>query len=327
MHSLIRRLKALALVLLTTTFLSDVVARAEECFLPLTEPEQAEAVWPYLAQSTISGIFDTAVTLKHGQYEGPPFVLDGHARPELRLWPELMRSADLDGEGGDEKIGLVSETSGGSGERVYLIAATSDADESHAWPAVLLGDRVKVRTMQVRSGEIVLEIIEAGPEEALCCGTQLTRLVYGLHGQGLVLKDRKPQGRLSIELLQSSNWIMLDRPGDRLNALHPACVELRIQDTQITWNVSSHLYIGSVDEISPGQIEISDVAPAVSGLEADFSPQERLISRLASVTRYTFRAGRLLFMGQEERRPSAFEFADVGEYPNTSNHSEQRSNQ
>lgn len=314
---MINRVKERAFVLMAMAWLSGAFASAEECFLPLIEPEQ-EAIWPYLADSTVSGIFDRPVTLKHGQYEGLPFVPDGHARPALRLWPELMRSADLDGRGGEEKIGLLSETSGGSGERVYLLAARSIDGGYHAWPAVLIGDRVKVRSLRIRNAEIVLEIVEAGPDEAFCCGTQLSRLVYRLSDRGLVLKDREIQGRLSIGILQDTHWVLLDRPGERLNALHPACVEMWVQDDQITWDVGGQRYTGILDEKEPGNIAISNVAPAIPDPDADRSQQERLIARLSKVVHYTFRAGRLLLTGPDNRRALAFEFADAREYPDAS---------
>jgi hypothetical protein len=303
------------LALVTTACLLGGNAEAAECSLRVADQEHIERVWPALSQITISGVLDAPVTLQQGQYEGPPFVADGQARPQLRLWPEMMVRANLDGIAGDVNIGLLSETSGGSGERVYLVAATPVNGRIHAWPAALLGDRIKVRTLQVRGQQIFIEIIEAGPDQPLCCGTQITQLVWQLDRHGLVLKDRRPQGQLSIDTMQGKHWYLLDRPGDGLNALHPSCIEMQIHDNQVSWKVGGQSYSARLDEPSPGQIAVSDLMPGMQAGELQSSPEGSLISRLMSVNRYTFRAGRLLLMGQDGQRLQAFEFADDIRYP------------
>ena len=281
-------------------------AFATECSLPLPNQDQTEQVWPYLANISVSAVFDEPVTLRAGQFSGAPFVPDGHSRPELLLWPELLLSADLDGEAGDEKIGLLSETSGGSGERVYLIVAVDEDGQFRALPAALLGDRVKVRSMEVRERQIILRIIEAGPNQPMCCGTQLSRLNWQIEDGQLVLKERLVEGELSLDAIQGQDWYLLDRPGDRLNAMHPSCTQLNIQGNRFNMKVNGQTYNGIIDETLPGHIVISDVMPEVRAAD---TPDTRLASDLIAVSQYTFRAGRLLFSGKTKERPVNFEFA------------------
>jgi len=281
-------------------------AFAGECSLPLPNQDQSEQVWPYLSNITISDVLPESVTLRAGQFSGIPFVPGGHSRPELRLWPELLLSADLDGKAGDEKIGLLSETSGGSGERVYLIAATDDGGQFRALPAALLGDRVKVRSMEVRDRQIILRIIEAGPNQPMCCGTQLSRLNWQIEDGQLILKERLVEGELSVDVIQGQDWYLLDRPGDRLNAMHPSCTQVNIEGNQFNMKVNGQSYNGIINETSPGHIVISDVMPDVHATE---TPDTRLASDLIGVSEYTFRAGRLLFLGKAKERSVNFEFA------------------
>lgn len=283
---------------------------AAECSLPLSTKNQNEQIWPYLANSTVKGVFDEPVTLRAGQYQGLPFVTGGQSRPELRLWPELMVSGDLDGKPGDEKIGLLSETSGGSGERLYLLATVSEQGQFHALPAVLLGDRVKVRSMEVHDRQIILHIVEAGPNQPFCCGTQLSQMTWRLKGGRLILKTKTVQGELSIDTLQGKHWYLLDRPGDRLNSLHPSCTQMHIQGRQVRWEIDGQQYSGTINETSPGHIVISDV---LSEGQADETPQARLANDLMAVTEYTFRAGRLYLQGRAPKRALSFEFAPITE--------------
>ena len=302
------KISMLILLSATTGFSTSVFAA--ECSLPLLTQDQNEQVWPYLANITVNGIFDEPVTLRAGQYQGMPFVSDGQSRPELRLWPELLISADLDANPGDEKIGLLSETSGGSGERLYLIAALWRQGQFRALPAVLLGDRVKARSMEVRDRQIILQIIEAGPNQPFCCGTQLSQMTLQLEGGRLIQKAHIVQGELSIDTLQGKHWYLLDRPGDRLNAVHPSCTQMHLQGRHVSWEINGQTYSSIVNEASPGRITISDVTPEplANGL-----PEARLAAELMAVTEYTFRAGRLFLQGQGPKRSLGFEFAPIPE--------------
>ncbi|MGY6277262.1 hypothetical protein [Methylomonas sp. MgM2] len=290
---------------ITLCLLSTGVA-ALECPLPTSGQNHSERVWPYLSNIIVSGIFDEPVTLRAGQYEGLPFVPGGQSRPQLRLWPELLASADLDGQGSEEKLGLISETSGGSGERVYLIVGAERNGEYRALAPALLGDRVKVRSMEVRDRQILLQIVEAGPEQALCCGTQLSQLNWQLQDGQLVLKERLVLGQLSLAVLHNAQWYLLDRPGDRLNAAHPSCTRMHIDGDRLYLEVSGQSYHAVVDEISPGHISVSGVSPEPSSAD---TPDARLASELLKSSQYTFRAGRLLLSAKDKDRWMNFEFA------------------
>lgn len=297
-----------AALVMACLFCVDVFSA--ECSWPLPNQDQTENVWPYLSNISIGGIFADSVTLRAGQYEGLPFAPGGHARPQLRLWPELLISADLDDKAGDEKIGLLSETSGGSGERVYLIVATYEQGTYHALPAGLLGDRVKVRSMQVRDRQIMLQIIEAGPSQPMCCGTQLAEMNWHLQDGQLVPMDHRVQGELSLETLQGKQWYLLDRPGDRINAMHPSCTRLHLQGDQINLEVNGRLYTALINETSPGNVAIANIRPDL-GNSAE--PDERLVSQLMAVSQYSFRAGRLLLSGNAKERWLSFEFVALPE--------------
>ena len=298
-------IKAFLLSLLFSSQATD----AAECPIPYITETSSVNGWQSLSTQKIIGVLDQAVYLKHGQYQGQPYVAGGHSRPELRLWPELFAGGDLDGLVGDEIVGLLSETNGGSGEQVYLVAAKA-ADADTAWSAALLGDRVKIRSLSIRERQIVLDVVEAGDNQPLCCGTELNRQLWQLETDRLSLIEKQPQGRLSIRTLAGVRWYLLDRPGDRLQAVHPSCTYLSVEGDQIGFEIAGQRYYGKINEHSPGRISISGIASAEahSG-DLAVSPNSKLLKQLASVNQYTFRAGRLLLVGFDKSQTIRFEFA------------------
>jgi len=76
--------------------------------------------WDHLGNTSYEGIYDAAVQLADGRYEGEPFAPGGASRPTVTLVRELRLVADLSDDPGQEAVVLLSETSGGSGSRLYV---------------------------------------------------------------------------------------------------------------------------------------------------------------------------------------------------------------
>ncbi len=66
--------------------------------------------------------FDQEVELVDGAWEGPPYVEGGASRPALNLLDLDPLSGDLDGDGLQEAVSIVSQTSGGTGNNLHLVA-------------------------------------------------------------------------------------------------------------------------------------------------------------------------------------------------------------
>jgi len=296
-------------ILLISLILFSQTGHTDECPIPDLSETDAVAGWKFLSSIKVSGVFDQAVYLNHGQYQGQAWP-DSHSRPELRLWPELFATGDLDGQAGDEFVGLLSETSGGSGERVYLVAAQMAGNSKQSWPAALLGDRVKLRALWIRDRQIMLDVVEASPDQPLCCGTELNRQIWRLDNDKLSLMEKRHQGQLSIQSWAGARWYLLDQPGDRLQAVHPSCTYLSVEGNQIVFEVSGRRYLGKLTEHTPGRINISDIVSDEAGSNNAMAlPQASLLKQLASVSQYSFRAGRLLLVGFENQQVLSFEFA------------------
>jgi len=128
---------------------------------PSTAPTYDE-----LSNATYRGIYDQAVRLEQGFWEGEPFVPSGASRPRVQLVRDFLRTGDVNGDGRAEAVVLLGESSGGSGARVYLAVAGRQSGQVVNLATVSVGDRVQVRAARVASRRIELDVVQAGPQDA-----------------------------------------------------------------------------------------------------------------------------------------------------------------
>lgn len=152
------------------------------------------------------GIDGATLTLVDGRWEGEPWVEGGAARPSAGLAESLDLSGDVDGDGNDEAIVLLWTSSGGSGTFDYIAVVDRDDDgKAVNTGTALLGDRVKVRAAGVVAGRLVLDVLQAGPNDAMCCPGQKVRRTFILQESGLVEAESQDLGRVSAEEEPGSN--------------------------------------------------------------------------------------------------------------------------
>ena len=151
--------------------------------LPLPLTEQA------LDNLEYSGIYDQAVKLSGGEYAGLPFVEGGSSRPTIAL--QTHSYGDLDQDGVADAVVVLVENSGGSGSFIYLAAVLNENGVPMNTSTILLGDRVKVQSVQVADGQIKVSALTHAPEDPLCCPTQQVEMTYLLEaGQLIQLKNK-----------------------------------------------------------------------------------------------------------------------------------------
>ena len=152
-----------------------------------------------LANMAYSGIYDNAVTLKDGRWEGEPFVEGGASRPAVGMVDNFLLTGDLDNDGLDEAVVLLWESSGGSGVMSYVaVVGRRDGDTVNLGTA-LIGDRVQLRNGRIADGTIELDIIQQGPDDAACCPSQLASRFWTLGANGLNEGEAQITGTLSLD--------------------------------------------------------------------------------------------------------------------------------
>jgi heat shock protein HslJ len=162
-----------------------------------------------LSAATYSGFEDLEpVTLVDGKWRGEPYVEGGVAAPSVWLDRRLYLTGDLDGDGVDEAVAHLAQSGGGTGSYGYLVVM-GRADGGLAQKGIsLVGDRVQIRAARVAGKTIELDVLQAGPDDGMCCPSQLATRVFTMGNDGLVETGSSLNGALSLEALEGVTWVL-----------------------------------------------------------------------------------------------------------------------
>jgi len=246
-----------------------------------------------LRSASVSGVFDQAVTLSGGVYEGEPLEPGAASRPRLLLWEPTVHFGDLDGAEGSEAVAMVSSSSGGSGEFVYLAAfAVRDGQLVNLGTAPV-GDRTKLQSLWLERGTIVMDVIEAGPDDAACCPTQVARKTYALEGGALKQVSSEVRGVLALSMLAANEWLLVEMDGQPL----PAGVEpplIHFERESVRGFAGCNRFTAPVKETKPGEIDIGPAAATKKACPPEqMELEQKFLAQLDAVDRYTYLAGQL----------------------------------
>lgn len=247
-----------------------------------------------LAAATYRGIGDEPVTLRGGLFEGTPFVEGGASRLRVSLLEEMTRSGDLDGDGVDEAVVLLTESSGGSGERIYLAAMKGRPGRAENVGTALVGDRVELRSARLERGRVSLEVLQAGEGDAMCCPGELARRSWALGGGDLVEMETEITGRLSLATLSGLDWNL----GAETGAASPRGPRPTLsveEDGSVAGFAGCNRFHGRLEDGEiPGSVSAGPLATTRRVCPPEAMETERVfLARLGSVESYGFRLGRL----------------------------------
>ncbi|MBP2677894.1 MAG: hypothetical protein H6Q82_959 [Deltaproteobacteria bacterium] len=256
-----------------------------------------------LRNNEYRGIYENAVILRDGVYEGEPFVPGGASRPRVELTDMPPVLHDLDGDGIDDAAVLLAESSGGSGAFTYLAVVSCRDGRAVNIGTIGLGDRVMIRSMAGQEGGIVVEFVEAGPGEPLCCPTRNVRNRYRLRDGKLLLASSEGQGTLSLADLRGVTW-RLSRLGRNGRVPEGVKVTAVFGDSRVSGSGGCNRYSAGV--VEPGPLEIS-IGPVASTKMACPDPagefEDRFFSALQASNRFGFLLGNLaLHYGKGDAR-------------------------
>ena len=143
-----------------------------------------------LAGATYTGIEDQGpVTLSAGKWEGQPLIEGGASVPALWLSEGFHLTGDLDQDGADEAVVHLTYSSGGTGNFGYLAVMGREGGEVVQEAIGLVGDRVQIRGARIDGGSVVLDVLQAGPDDGMCCPRQLATRTFGIQSGKLVETD------------------------------------------------------------------------------------------------------------------------------------------
>ena len=124
-----------------------------------------------LKNATYHAVLDEPVTLQDGVYEGRPYLSTSASRPTVTLIESTIAFGDVAGDETDEAIVLLATNMGGSGVFFHLAVVRNHDGAPQHIGMIPLGDRVKVKALEIIDRRIVANLVEHGPGDPMCCPT------------------------------------------------------------------------------------------------------------------------------------------------------------
>lgn len=241
-----------------------------------------------------------SIQLRDGVYEGEPYAPGGSSRPRVTLIPDFIRIGDLDGDGRDEALVLLSASAGGSGTFDYLALLTRRSGSVETIGVAPLGDRVQLMSATISDGDIALRVVQAGADDAACCPGEVTDRVLSWRGGALVETGSASSHRLSGADLADRAWTLLSIDREAIAGLESP-VTLVIEGETVSGNSGCNGYRGTMtDGAETGAIRFSVLATTrMACPELQTGLEQRYLAALAQTSGFRFLATRLLLVGAD----------------------------
>jgi heat shock protein HslJ len=254
--------------------------------------------------ATYAGLADIPgpVTLKNGRWEGEPYEPGAAVRPSVSLAPGFRVTGDLDGDGAEEAVVVLAQSSGGSGTFNYLAVVKRAESGLQNVATTPLGDRVQIRSARIDGGKLLVSVVRAGENDAMCCPGELADLGWTLSGGTLSpVAAAGPSGRLSLDTLAGTEWVLRAWDLDEPAPAEPE-VTLAYQDARFAGTSGCNRYTAAVKAgESPGDLS---VGPSAGTRMACPEPQSvvetRFLRQLGGATKVGFLLGRLAVTYQKD---------------------------
>lgn len=227
------------------------------------------------------------ITLVDGNFE------DAELYEAVGLIPDVQLRSDLDGDGVDDLVVLLVETSGGSGSFSYLAPLLSSAAARPA-PATFVGDRVALRGWSMEGATVRLDVLQAGPEDPMCCPGELATRRWELQGDRLAEKAPELVGRMSTAAVAGS-WKLVGWDPQEPFSGGDVEVTLTIADGAVSGGSGCNRYTGTFTEgDSAGAVSMGPLtATRMACPGAPMEVEERYLKALGGATGLGFFQGTL----------------------------------
>ncbi len=246
-----------------------------------------------IANCSYQGIYDDAVQLENGSYEGEPFVPGGASRPTVQLVREFRLTGDLNGDGQEEAVVLLAENSGGTGTNNFLATVGRRDGSIVNLGTALVGDRVQIIDARVIDESVELDVVQAGPQDAKCCPSQKARRSWSLTASGLAEGEAAIGGTFSLKDLEGVEWVLTHLARDEPAPAEPK-VTLNVEGNRISGVGGCNTYSAEVQSPAAGEMQVGPIDGtwkicAGNAMELEFRYHDTLVGAV----KYGFRAGKL----------------------------------
>jgi amidase len=256
-------------------------------------PDQA-ALANTLGNLSYDGLFpEESITLTDGYaaYEDP-----SSGTPYVQLMEPLIASGDLDGDGVTDAAAVLIDHSSGSGTFYYLTAVLDALNNPMPLEALMIGDRIQVKSLVIDDGQIVADLVAQGPDEPLCCASWNVRETYVVEDGALVERSSEQVSQITLDDLNDTMWRLLDLNGGQEPALADADVTLHINDGLLNGSAGCNDYRSTVNA-GPEGLNSLAIGPMATTQklckEALMEQEAAYLARLENAASWRFDAGRL----------------------------------
>lgn len=277
-------------VLLSSVFVIPEIHASETV---INAPTLAE-----LANATYAGIEEEPINLSGGSWQGEPYVDGGASRPGVGLVEEIYLAGDLEGDGEQDAVVILWQSSGGTGSFTYLAAMTRTENGISNVDTALIGDRVKFRSWQLVDGKIVIDVLQTGGNDPMCCPGTLATRTWTMENNRLMEGQINVTGELSLAVLEGTGWLLTHM--DRQTPIENAEVTLKFQEGRIAGRSACNHYSADIkDGENTGAINIG-VAMSTRMACPDhlMNIEQAYLDALSRVDSFSFQMGSLALRGQ-----------------------------
>ena len=240
--------------------------------------------------SRIEGL-KSPVKLVDGRWKGRPYKKGSASRSVVNLVGDLRITGDLDGDGTDDAVVLLNYAPGGTGQLLHLAVMARKKDKIQNVATTLIGDRVEIRDVRIEQKRIFVDVVQAGPKDAMCCPGEVTTLGWTLEPGGKLnpfVVTAKPE-RLTLGTIGNTEWVL--RSWDlKAPAPKQPTVTLVFKDGRFTGKSGCNNYFAPVKEGNiPGDVEVGPAGTTRKSCpDNEMSVEARFLDQLVRVKKFGF---------------------------------------
>jgi heat shock protein HslJ len=246
-----------------------------------------------------------AVKLADGRYE------NARKHRSVTFVRDFRITGDLSGDGRDDALVLLAVSHGGSGTYSYIAVVGRKGGSASNLSTAPLGDRVQVRDARIDSGRVWVDVLRAGPGDAMCCPGELTTLAWELKGGRLhAVPTGAKTERLSLAAIAGTDWLLRSWAWDDPVA-DSIDITLAVSGDQVAGHAACNRYFATATAgAQPGDVSFGAAGSSrMACPEPQMGAGARFLARLATVRRYSFMGGQLALSWTEGDKVGTMLFA------------------
>lgn len=253
-----------------------------------------------------------------GKWEGPAYSGGSAVRPILTLRSDFIIFGDLDGDGVDDAVTLLTLDTGGTGQLLYVAVVGRRGGELRNIATKFIGDRAQVRGGRIKGRAIMFDVVRVGPSDPACCPGEVATIGWAIEpGGGLkqVVTEEKPS-RLTLETIAATEWVLRQWGRNEPAAAEPE-ITFRYLDGQITGSGGCNRYFAKASEGNmAGDVSIGPIGSTRMSCDEQTMEQEnRFFEQLGTVKKFGFMLGKLTLTFQREGSQDVMLFGERKKVP------------